>query len=120
VLDVNFTTDIRATVVIGELSSQTDRVLSETDFEFMVDCIADALEVEKEIGNLSVGATIRTGEFEVTFTLDAGDFGDANARSVRIFNTAHAYALQMLAERLGQRNTEYLKASETRVAELVG
>ena len=118
---MNFTADIHAGVLIAKRSSQAERVLSEDDFEYMVDRIAEALDVQKGIANLSVGATIREGSFEITFTIDAKNYAEANTRAIEIFNTAHAYALSHLAERLGQGDgTDFLKASETRVAELVG
>jgi hypothetical protein len=116
---MRYTATFHGMVKITESSSAVDRTLSEGDFEFMLDSLNDALSLHSGLENLSVGASLQSGELEVTFVVEATDLVDAQRAALEAFNEANTVAAQGLAGRIGSQLSPEWTSSHTDLAQLI-
>jgi hypothetical protein len=80
---------------------------------------SDGFRHAQGLEDLSVGASIPSGELEVTFVVDAADLIDAQPGPLGAFNETNALAAQRLANRIGGQLNPDWTSSHTDLTELI-
>lgn len=99
---MNFTLTAKAWVLVTEESSIEERSLSPDDFEGFLDDLNDAL-VLQGAGDITVGASLRDGAVELSFSIDGANLIDAQTRASQLFSVAYALAVDRTDRRLAGR-----------------
>ncbi|MHB1713089.1 MAG: hypothetical protein ACYCV7_17155 [Acidimicrobiales bacterium] len=86
---------------IAEQPSASVQTLTPEDLESMLDSMMDSLVVIPGVENVSAGAALASGMIEVTFSMNASSFAEAQSLILNAFTVANTAASMTLADRIG-------------------